>query len=1058
MALLAPRVVAPLSECSSMVRVQGQVTGSTVELFADGNPAGSGVATWADQLFALTPGVTLAPGAQVTAQQTLGADVSPQSPEPLAVQARPPVVGPVVYRSQLYICGECLWLGGMVPGATFELRVAGAVRGAGTAHTGEVHVGLTVPTAPGEVFEAQQTACGAAGVPTPSPGPDGVGVVEGRTQLLAPVVVPPLRECQRAVAVGNLYEGSRVTLARTGGPGAAGCPISKSTQFGVQPLVLGETVTARQEFAACRLVSPDSGPVVVQSAAPVPPPTVRGPLCSGATAVTLTDLIPGATVEILESGAVLGTAEAYAVTSTFSLPPLTAGATVTARQELCGIWSAESAGVLVDRRPTRLPAPVVVGPLYVCGSVVRVRNLKPGVKVSVISTLLGAPIGEQVVFATEADIEVAPLLIEGDDIFAVQTGCGSSRSRPEPVLPLPELQPPEIQRPLNDCLTAVTVAGVVPGARVDVYVNSLWRGSADAAATTVVVPVSPRLRAGDRVKARQRICTDITPFGRELVVEEYLGRWVQVGGTNAAEILAVHAALLRTGKIVYFGGDQHTQSLNAAGDVDHTRLFDCATHAITTVTGLTPPGMPPSDIFCAGHSLLPDGRLLVAGGTKTWTVVGPDPHGHGGLQHFVGSRDSWLFDPASESWMPTGKLNRQRGTTAADPDKTGGRWYPTVITLANGSALAVSGHPSELDSRHNNSSLELYSASAGTWSLVGTVDYVNIDQAVGRGYEYPRMHVLPIPGGEVLSVTPLLDGRLERWKPYSDPTSWTHVTGGVPDPIYDSLNSTSVLLPLVPSAGYRARVLICGGTQPFVLDLGGPAPLTWTPTAARTLSDHPAPGDVNPERRNLQATLLPSGEVFVSGGAKDIFNDNTGVRRAEMYDPVANSWKTLPESTAVRNYHSVALLMPDGAVWVAGSNKNSSHLGLHTRELRIEIFEPWYFCRSRPEIRTAPAQVPFAAVFQVRTDQAAEIARVAVVRAASVTHNFNSDQRHVGLNFTYAGGDRLDVTAPPDGTVAVPGYYLLFVIDGEGVPSIGKFIKIPGRRRPGKRKSAAPED
>lgn len=214
----------------------------------------------------------------------------------------------------------------------------------------------------------------------------------------------------------------------------------------------------------------------------------------------------------------------------------------------------------------------------------------------------------------------------------------------------------------------------------------------------------------------------ITSFGRELVVEEYLGRWVQVGATNAAEILAVHAALLRTGKIVYFGGDQHTGSLNAAGDVDHTRLFDCATHAITTVTGLTPPGMPPSDIFCAGHSLLHDGGLLVAGGTKAWTVAGPDPHGHGGAQHFIGSRDSWLFDPASESWIPTGKLNRQRGTTAADPDKTGGRWYPTVITLANGSALAVSGHPSELDSRHNNSSLELYAAGTGAWSLVGTVD------------------------------------------------------------------------------------------------------------------------------------------------------------------------------------------------------------------------------------------------------------------------------------------------------------------------------------------------
>jgi Domain of unknown function (DUF1929) len=1054
--LLPPRVVAPLSECSSAVWIQGQVTGATVEIFADGSPVGSGVATWSDQLFALTAGVTLAAGAKVTARQTLGADTSPASPDPLAVQARPPVVGPVAYRSQLYVCGECMWLGGMVPGATFETRVGGALRSAGTSHTGEIHVHLSAPTAPGEIFETQQTACGIAGVPTPSPAPDGAPITEERPQLEPPVVAAPLRECQRTATVRNLYEGSQVTLDRSGGPDATGCPITKSQTFFTSPLVLGETVTARQEFPACRLKSPDAAPVTVQSAEPVPPPSVRGPLCADATSVTLGDLLPGSKVEILESGTPLGTAEAHADTATFPVPPLGAGSVITARQELCGIWSAESDGVAVDPRPTRLPRPIIPGPLFECASVVRVTNLRPGVRVTVESTLLGAPIGEQMVFATEADVVVAPLLIEGDAIFAVQSGCGTSRSRDQAVLPAPELIPPRVERPLNDCMTAVTVADVVPGARVDVYVNSIWRGSVDAGAATVQVSVSARLRAGDRVKARQRLCTDITAFGREVIVEEYLGRWAQVGGPAKAEILAVHAALLRTGKIAYFGGDQHTQSLNTSGDVDHTRVFDCATHAITTVTGLALAGVPPSDIFCSGHSLLPDGRLLVAGGTKSWTVAGPDPHGHGPADHFLGSRDSWLFNPASNSWTATGKLNQQRATAAADPDKTGGRWYPTVITLANGSALAVSGHPGEQDSRHNNSSLELYSATSGTWSLVGTVDYVNIDQAVGRGFEYPRMHVLP--GGDVFSATPMLDGRLERWTPYSNPTSWSPVTGGVPDPIYDSLNSTSVLLPLIPSDGYRAKVLICGGTTAFILDFGA-SPLAWTATPPRRLTDHPSPGDVNPERRNLQATLLPTGEVFVSGGAKNIFDDNTGVRRAEMYDPVGNSWKTLPEATAVRNYHSVALLMPNGAVWVAGSNKNSSHLGLHTRELGIEIFEPWYFCRRRPVITASPPEVSFGAVFEVRTAQATDIGRVAVVRAGSVTHNFNPDQRYVGLDFTHVGGGRLAVTAPPNGTVAVPGYYLLFVIDREGVPSEGKFIRIPGRRRRRSPKmSAAPPE
>ena len=114
-------------------------------------------------------------------------------------------------------------------------------------------------------------------------------------------------------------------------------------------------------------------------------------------------------------------------------------------------------------------------------------------------------------------------------------------------------------------------------------------------------------------------------------MQEFLGRWFQVGGDTAAGILAVHAALLHTGKIVYFGGDQHTGSLNTSGDVDHTRLFDCATHAITTVTGL--PGN--SDLFCSGHAQLADGRILAAGGTRKWGGGGIHPPGH-----FIGLRDA----------------------------------------------------------------------------------------------------------------------------------------------------------------------------------------------------------------------------------------------------------------------------------------------------------------------------------------------------------------------------------------------------------------------------------
>ena len=93
MALLPPRVIDPLSECSSHVRVQGQLTGATVDLFANGVHVGSGVATWSDQIFPLNGGVTLAASTKVTATQSLGGQVSAQSPQPVVVQKKPPVIG-----------------------------------------------------------------------------------------------------------------------------------------------------------------------------------------------------------------------------------------------------------------------------------------------------------------------------------------------------------------------------------------------------------------------------------------------------------------------------------------------------------------------------------------------------------------------------------------------------------------------------------------------------------------------------------------------------------------------------------------------------------------------------------------------------------------------------------------------------------------------------------------------------------------------------------------------------------------------------------------------------
>src|SRR6266566_3972005 len=147
MPLLPVRVIGPLSECSSSVRVEGQITGATVQIFMTGQAGaiGGGVAGWSDQTFPLNVGVSLAPGASVQASQTLGPETSALGPA-VTVQKKPPVIGPVVFLSHLYQCGKCLWISGAVPGASVEVKAGPSFRALGIAADGNARLGLSPAT------------------------------------------------------------------------------------------------------------------------------------------------------------------------------------------------------------------------------------------------------------------------------------------------------------------------------------------------------------------------------------------------------------------------------------------------------------------------------------------------------------------------------------------------------------------------------------------------------------------------------------------------------------------------------------------------------------------------------------------------------------------------------------------------------------------------------------------------------------------------------------------------------------------------------------------------
>jgi hypothetical protein len=383
-----------------------------------------------------------------------------------------------------------------------------------------------------------------------------------------------------------------------------------------------------------------------------------------------------------------------------------------------------------------------------------------------------------------------------------------------------------------------------------------------------------------------------------------------------------------------------------------------------------------------------------------------------------------------------------------------------LVTLGSGEVLAVSGHPSSHDKRHNHHIPERFSPAQGAWVLLAANPSF---EAMNPPYMYPRLHLLP--NGQVFCSTPLaLD---QPQSQLIDPDTGARHPGGDPLPRdpdnsrggEDNINwgttysqdGSSVLLPLLPP-DYRPRVLRCGTQQPVWMDLqplmdNPNARPRWVPTAPRQLPPAPPRYDIpNPRRFHLNAVLLPTGDVFVCGGCAVFRSDKSAVLESELYHPPsgdrADRWESLPAAAVTRNYHSVALLLPDGRVWTAGSNHDGSQ-GRASLEPRIEILNPPYVgVPNRPQITSADGAIVPGQVFSVETPQAGSIARVAILRVASVTHSFSSDQRYVGLEFSVGSGNQLQVVAPPNHNVAPPGYYLLFVLDQAGLPSEGRFIRV----------------
>lgn len=523
-----------------------------------------------------------------------------------------------------------------------------------------------------------------------------------------------------------------------------------------------------------------------------------------------------------------------------------------------------------------------------------------------------------------------------------------------------------------------------------------------------------------------------------------------------SEILAIHAALVPTddgGEVIYFGGDQHHAAFNLANNLDAARRFPCrpgpGQHPLYVRA-------PTTDVFCSGHTLLADGRLLVAGGTQLFPAdaVGGG-HGHGEANHFPGHRHCWIYDPHARSFAQVAPLNPEIGRPpAADDIPGGGRWYPTLTMLPSGEVFIYAGHARNDDTRHNIGAGERYRPISNSWVMLAPT----AGAGAGAPDLYPRLFLLK--GGQVLALSRLAGfTRCARFDAYTGNGVDTIVLP--PDGFYHGFEAPAVMLPLLPDDQYRMRLMVCGGQEAHRINLEPPAPRTpaWHRAGARHGS---AAGAL---RHYANAVLLPDGRVLLTGGVRTTGagSDATAVLTPEIYTPaidwnsgtyldIANEndesdrWDTLEEPTAVpRNYHSTALLMPDARVWTAGSSKNGAPGDPATAgQLQIQIFQPPYPAGPRPRITSAPRVVAYGQQFVI-TSAGGNIRRIVLMRCGSTTHAFDCGQRYVGLRFDSAGPDRWVATAPPSGDIAPPGPYLLFLVDDAGRPcEYASFVRVGG--------------
>lgn len=363
----------------------------------------------------------------------------------------------------------------------------------------------------------------------------------------------------------------------------------------------------------------------------------------------------------------------------------------------------------------------------------------------------------------------------------------------------------------------------------------------------------------------------------------------------------------------------------------------------------------------------------------------------GHIADFVGQPHASIYSAGTNSFAPL-------------PDMNKGRWYPTTTVLANGQVLVVSG---DINSSTNTNPMpQIYTPGTNSWRSLTTAQLVLP--------LYPLMFVAP--NGKVFQAGP---NRQTRYLSTAGTGAWTSV----------ALKNFTASRTYGPGVMYEAgKILVVGGGDPptataETIDLNSATPV-WQKT-----------GSMHFARRQHNAVVLPDGKVLIVGGSSGSGFDNSTAKvlASEMWDPATGQFTVMASIAKYRGYHSTALLLPDGRVLSAGGNGGGPNAQIYS--------PPYLFKGARPAISSAAAGAAYGQTVFIGTANATSITKVSLIRLGSTTHTFDESARYMRLNFTQAAGG-LNVTMPANGNLAPPGYYMLFILNGSGVPSVARIMHV----------------